>query len=423
MIHFGPEICHNLAAAIQREWLETNGRGGFASSTILGLNTRRYHSLLTAATKPPLGRLVLLAKLEETLIVDGQRFELSANQYPGVVDPQSQQYLQQFRLDPFPVFTYAVAQLELEKSVFMVHGENTTVIQYAVRPPHGDTSASASPAPRQCQLEVRPLIAFRDYHSTTHRNDALDTRVQMETGLATVAPYAGLPALHCAHDADAIDPGGEWYFNFEYTVEPERGLDDREDLFKPFLLRFDLSQRDQAAIIASTERRAIGCAQAYRQAEITRCQAVLAAASSHDELVCTLVAAAAHYIVSRGYHKTVIAGYHWFGDWGRDTMIALPGLALVTGRVEVAKSILLTFAQHVDRGMLPNRFPDAGEAPEYNTVDAALWFFEAVRSWVVSLGWCSRPYCCGTPLRTPPSTMSSPCRGDLDQGWHLWRRC
>jgi len=110
MIHFGPEICHNVEAALQREWLETNGLGGFASSTILGLNTRRYHSLLTVATKPPVGRLVLLAKLEETLIVAGQRFELSANPYPGVIHPQGQQYLQQFRLDPFPVFTYTVAQ-------------------------------------------------------------------------------------------------------------------------------------------------------------------------------------------------------------------------------------------------------------------------------------------------------------------------
>ena len=202
----------------------------------------------------------------------------------------------------------------------------------------------------------------------------------MDTALATIAPYGGLPALHCAHDADAIDPGGAWYYNFEYAVERERGLDFAEDLFSPFVLRFDLSHRAQAAIIASTERRDIRCVTAYRQAEIARRQAVLAAAPTNDNLVRTLVAAADHYIVSRGDQKTVIAGYHWFGDWGRDTMIALPGLALVTGRVEVAQSLLLTFAQHVDRGMLPNRFPDAGEAPEYNTVDAALWFFEAVRA-------------------------------------------
>ena len=180
MIHFGPEICHNLEAALQHEWLETNGLGGFASSTILGLNTRRYHSLLTAATRPPVGRLVLLAKLEETLIVDGQRFELSANQYPGVVHPQGQQYLQHFRLEPFPVFTYAVAQIELEKSVFMVHGENTTVIQYTVRTANGD--ASASPAGRAVSASWKSGPSSRSAIITARRTATMpSTRVSRWT--------------------------------------------------------------------------------------------------------------------------------------------------------------------------------------------------------------------------------------------------
>lgn len=371
-IHFGPDICHDLASATQREWLDTNGLGGFASSTILGLNTRRYHGLLTAATQPPVGRLVLLSKLEETLIIDGQRFELSANQYPGAIHPQGYQYLHHFRLDPFPVWTYVIGAVELEKALWMVHGENTTVIQYTVR------FSDARPA--QCQLEMRPLIAFRDYHSTTHRNDALNAHVDIAPGRASVTPYQGLPTLHCAHDAESIEPVGAWYYHFVYAIERERGLDDQEDLFNPYVLRFDLHQRPQASIIASTAPHDVAQASAYRQAEIARRQALLAATPSDDTLVRTLVAATDHYVVSRGAQKTVIAGYHWFGDWGRDTMIALPGLTLVTGRAEVAQSILGTFAQHVDQGMLPNRFPDAGEAPEYNTVDAALWFFEAVRA-------------------------------------------
>src|SRR5262245_10215435 len=374
MIHFGPEICHNLEAALQREWLETNGLGGFASSTILGLNVRRYHSLLTAATKPPVGRLVLLAKLEETLILDGQRFELSANQYPGVVHQQGYQYLTHLRLEPFPVWTYTIADVELDKALFMIHGENSTVVHYTIR------SAGGPMAPGRCALEVRPLMAFRDYHSTTHRNDAFDPRVQVAPGLATVAPYAGLPTLYCAHDADAIDSTGYWYNNFEYAVERERGLDFVEDLFSPFTLRFDLSRRIQAAIISSTTLHDVGCVAAYRQAEIARRQAVLATVHTTDDFVRTLVAAADHYIVVRGEQKTVIAGYHWFSDWGRDTMIALPGLTLVTGRAEVAHSILLAFARVVDQGILPNCFPDAGEIPEYNTVDATLWFFEAIRA-------------------------------------------
>src|SRR5919108_5228813 len=128
MIELDRESCRNLNVALTREWLETNGIGGFSSSTITGLNTRRYHGLLTAATKPPVGRLLLLSKLEETLILDGQRFELSANQYPGVIHPQGYRYLKRFRLDPFPIFTYAVGEIEIEKSVFMIHGENSTVI-------------------------------------------------------------------------------------------------------------------------------------------------------------------------------------------------------------------------------------------------------------------------------------------------------
>jgi predicted glycogen debranching enzyme len=369
MIQFGQEICGNLESALTREWLETNGLGGFASSTIVGLNTRRYHGLLTAATKPPVGRLVLLSKLDETLILDGRRYELSANRYPGVVHPQGHQYLKRFRLDPFPVFTYVVDGLELEKSVFMVHGTNTTVIAYDLVGQHGGS----------VQLEVRPLIAYRDYHSTTHENSALNVAVQTAPGLATVEPYQGLPALHIAHNADTLQAVGCWYRNFEYDVERERGLDFVEDLFNPFVLRFDLCDGAHTAIVASTERHDIARVAALRQAEIDRRNAVLASAPTDDALVRTLVAAADQYIVARGVQQTVIAGYHWFSDWGRDTMIALPGLTLVTGRVDVAKSIFLSFARHVDRGMLPNRFPDMGETPEYNTVDATLWLFEAVR--------------------------------------------
>jgi len=380
MIEFGRDICGNLDAALKREWLETNGLGGFASSTIIGLNARRYHGLLIAATRPPVGRLVLLSKLEEALLIDGQRFELSASQHPGVVHPHGYQFLKRFRLDPFPVFTYAIEGVEIEKSVFMLQGENSTVVQYELRAISGNSPPRPPLDARRVQLEVRPLIAFRDYHSTTHQNDALDSHVQTEKDVATVAPYDGLPALHLSHDAEELDAAGFWYRNFEYRAELERGLDFREDLFSPFALTFDLTHRPSATVIASTERHDVSHAMEYRKAEIKRRKALLAASPSDDQLVQALVAAADQYIVKRGDRKTIIAGYHWFSDWGRDTMIALPGLALVTGRFDVAESILLEFTRHVDRGMLPNRFPDAGVPPEYNTVDATLWFFEAVRA-------------------------------------------
>jgi predicted glycogen debranching enzyme len=370
MINFGQDDCRDLTAALEREWLETNGLGGFASSTIVGLNTRRYHGLLVAATHPPVGRLVLLAKLEETLIVDGRSFDLSANQYPGVIHPQGYRWQTGFRLDPFPIFTFKAGGVEIEKAVFMVYGENTTVAQYRLKTPCDSV-----------RLELRPLIAFRDYHVTSHENQALDPAVASEAGVASVAPYPGLPRLYLAHDADAVETGGSWYRNFEYRREQERGLDYREDLFQPLALRFDLSTRDSAAIIASTERHDAREATPLRNREIVRRAALADAAPMKDELVSQLVTAADQFIVARGEQKTVIAGYPWFADWGRDTMISLPGLTLATGRFEVARQILLEFSGHVDQGMLPNRFPDAGEQPEYNTVDGTLWFFEAIRAY------------------------------------------
>src|SRR6266436_551358 len=219
MIRFERSVCADLGRAQKLEWLETNGLGGFSSSTITGMNTRRYHGLLTAATKPPVGRFLLLSKLEETLIVDGRRYDLSVNQYPGAVYPQGHTFLKEFRLDPFPTFIYQAGGVEIEKRLFMVHGENTTVVEYELRSENQD-----------CSLELRPLIAFRDYHGTAHHNDSLNRSVEMEEGQAAITPYQGLPTLHLAHDGGRVEVTGDWYYNFEYALEKERGLDFREDL-------------------------------------------------------------------------------------------------------------------------------------------------------------------------------------------------
>ena len=380
MIQFDEGTCGNLDAALHREFLETNGLGGFASSTIVGLNTRRYHGVLVAATKPPVGRMVLLSKLEETLLVDRERFDLSANRYPGVVHPQGYRYLKNFRLDPFPVFTYEIEGIAIEKTVFMIQGENSTVVHYELK------TNNKRELPKNLRLEIRPLIAFRDYHSTTHENSAINPAVDERTGLATVHPYQGFPSLHLAHNAVELGKTGEWYRRFEYDRERERGLDFYEDLFNPLVLRFDLQAGQPASVIASTQPRDVSRVDDYRQAETARRRELAAASPVKDGFVQELISAADQYIVSRGEQKTVIAGYHWFSDWGRDTMIALPGLTLTTGKHPVARSILRTLAQHVNQGMLPNRFPDAGEAPEYNTVDATLWFFEAARAYLAHTG-------------------------------------
>jgi len=372
MIAFEENVCRQLDQAAQREWLETNGIGGFASSTIVGMNTRRYHGLLVASLKPPVDRYVLLSKLEETLILDGSRFDLSVNKYPGAIHPQGYQYLKGFRLDPFPVFTFETEGISVEKSVFLVHGENTVVVQYRVGPNHGHFG--------ELQLIVRPLVAFRDYHSTTHENTGLNPHVELAQGQAFFQPYAPLPGLHFAHNATAIEEQGSWYRNFEYVEERKRGLDFHEDLYSPFGLRFDLSGTMTATVIASQEPRSAEIASAYEMAERQRRKSLVEGID--DDFTRELTAAADQFIVARGSSHSLMAGYPWFADWGRDAMIALPGLTLATDRYDVARSILLEFARYADRGMLPNRFPDAGEAPEYNTVDATLWFFEAIRQYV-----------------------------------------
>jgi predicted glycogen debranching enzyme len=363
VIRYGPEICQNLVEACQREWLEANGIGGFASSTICGLNTRRYHGLLTAALDPPADRKVLLSKLEETLVVNGRRYELSCNQYPDVVHPQGYLYLQEFRLDPFPVFLWRMEDVELRKSVFLIQGENAVVVQYHLR-------AQGEQARSECRLELRPLIAFRDFHSTTHANPALNPSLKEKAGSLRIQPYGDLPALHFAHDASEVRFEAGWYNNFIYDRERERGLDCVEDLFHPFTLVFDLGT--SANMIASTLEHEAAEAGALRLAETARRK--------------TGWTAAEPFIVNRAEGKSVIAGYHWFGDWGRDTMIALPGLTLAAGKPDIARDILTAFSTYISDGMLPNRFPDRGEKPEYNTVDATLWFFEAIQRWLAATG-------------------------------------
>ena len=211
--------------------------------------------------------------------------------------------------------------------MFLVHGENTVVVQYRLL------------SPAEATLEVRPLIAFRDYHSLTHSNDAIDRSVVLTDGCALVSPYRGLPPLYFAHNAQSAAPTGDWYLNHEYDRERDRGLDFQEDLFNPFSATFSLFET--AAVVASTEYRSAAQAGALMESELRRRVQVVASAPSGRPFVQRLVAAADQFVVKRGDLQTIIAGYHWFSDWGRDTMIALPGIALVTGRYEVARKILL----------------------------------------------------------------------------------
>ncbi|HVF47318.1 MAG TPA: amylo-alpha-1,6-glucosidase [Pyrinomonadaceae bacterium] len=372
MIKLGPDICGEFETASSREWLETNGIGGYASSSISGANTRRYHGLLVAATRPPLGRMVLLSKFEETVIIDDKRFDISANQYPGAIYPTGYKFLKDFRLDPFPRWTFEIDGVEIEKSVFMVYGENSVVCRWK--------TVGSEISNLKSEIEIRPLLAFRDFHHLRYEDSAFAHDYQVEENLVSISPDPEMPTLYFAHNAVAIERHAKWYHRFEYAIEQERGFDFSEDLFQPFRMRFDLSA--EAVVIVSTEAQDAVFAPVFEKAEIRRRSNLVKTAGALDDLTASLVLAADQFIVKRGTGKTVIAGYHWFSDWGRDTMIALPGLTLSTGLPDVAKSILAEFSKHISDGMIPNRFPDAGETPEYNTVDATLWYFEAIRAYL-----------------------------------------
>jgi predicted glycogen debranching enzyme len=362
-IQLDRSVCGNRDIALGREWLETNGLGGYASETISGAHTRRYHGLLMAATNPPVVRYLLLSKIEEALICADQRYELSSNYYPGVVYPEGYRHLRGFRLDPFPIFTFEAGGVEIEKRVFLVQGENTVVIEYETR-----TSA---------HLELRPLIAFRVYHALTYANPAMNGSLDIRDDLVSIRPYPGLPRFWFAHNAQAVRPVGEWYFNFEYPIERERGFEFREDLFCPFVLECDTGAGEPIVVVASTTEHSAKDSGALKSQEIKRRAQTVVIPSAQLP-----AAAAEQFVAHRGTLRTIIAGYPWFTDWGRDTMISLTGLTLVTGRYDIARGILLAFAGCLDQGMLPNRFPDYGDTPEYNTVDATLWFFEAVRNYL-----------------------------------------
>ncbi len=375
-ITFDQRVTLNFNEVIRREWLETNGLGGWASSTICGAHTRRYHGLLVAAAHPPVGRMVMLSKLDETIEVDGQRLEMSTNVYSDAVHPQGYRYLQHFSKNFFPAFTYEAAGVRLQKTIAAVNGENTTLVLYEV-----------SEASRAFTLELQPFMAGRDYHSLTHANDQMTENLEFENDVFVARLYEGPQDLFLLVPGAAFEARPDWYFNFEYLVEKARGQDFQEDLFTPGVFKCQLKSGDKLGVIASTQNPKDRDAFALFAQEKERRQKLISKLPVIDDATRTLGLAADQFIVQRDNDlKTIIAGYHWFTDWGRDTMIALPGLTLATGRFDDSKKIIQAFAQSISQGMLPNRFPDAGAAPEYNTVDATLWFFVAIYKYLKYTG-------------------------------------
>jgi predicted glycogen debranching enzyme len=376
MIQVGREICGHFERAVRREWLVTNGIGGYALGTLSGANSRRYHGLLVASLNPPLQRTVLVAQLEEQATLNGQEFPLSTNEFHGrYVHPHGYLHLESFRLEgTIPTLTYALAEVRLEKRVWMIDRHNTTCVAYTLRQ-----------GSRPLTLTVLPLCTARDHHQHARGISWKASLAVVPHGLAV--QFAGAPPYYILSREFSATLEGEWYWRFHHRMETYRGLDDQEDLYAMGRFTVTLSPGQTATLVISTQAEPCLDGLQALAAEQERQRALLAAsplgAESEPDFIRQLVLAADQFIVTRGEGgRSVIAGYPWFNDWGRDTMIALPGLTLATGRPRVAARILRTYARFVDRGMIPNRFPDQGETPDYNTVDATLWYLQAIHEYV-----------------------------------------
>ncbi len=384
-IQVGRDICGELESAEQREWLVTNGIGGYACGTLAGLLTRQYHGLLVAATTPPVGRTLLLAKLDETVCYNQQRYELHTNRWiDGTVAPHGYRYIEQFHLEgTTPVWRYACADALLEKRIWMQPGANTTYIRYSLRR-----------ASQPLHLSLKALVNYRDHH---HRTTAGAWQMQLDPVAqgVQVTAFPGAVPIYLLADGAVCTILGDWYIGFDLAVERERGIGDRDDHLHAASFEVQLAPGASITLVASTEPQpnlnGETSLAAHRQSEQTWIEGGQRSNSSIPDWAQQLVLAANQFIVARPLAnqsdgKTVVAGYPWFGDWGRDTMISLPGLTVATGHPEIARPILLTFAQYLNQGMLPNLFPDAGNTPEYNTVDAILWYFEAIRAYHAATG-------------------------------------
>ncbi len=385
-VSFGREICGDLQIAETREWLVTNGLGGFASGTVSGNPTRRFHGLLIAALHPPLGRTLLVSKFDEVADYDGKTYSLSTNRWKsGATDPQGYRLIEEFHLEgASPVWRYALADARLTKTLWMQQGANTTYIRYQLE------SASS-----RLKFQVKLLVNYRDFYSLTQADGWRMEVGHVENGLRVMA-FAGATPFYLLASGGNFALSQEWYCGFELPEEQYRGFNCDEDHLHAGTLIADLAPGESITLVASTDPEASldsqSSWQAHRERDNLRLTQFQNTHAGRDVPAWAgqLALAADQFIVERppegaSRASTVIAGYHWFGDWGRDAMVSLPGLALATGRPEIARNILLSWADFADQGMLPNRFPETGEKPEYNTVDAALWYFQAVREyWTTS---------------------------------------
>jgi predicted glycogen debranching enzyme len=353
------------------EWLETDGLGGFASGTVSGIRTRRYHALLLTATTPPAGRMVLVNGFDAWVETPDGTFAISSQRYaPDVIHPNGSSLIESFEYEPWPRWRYCLTDdLVIEQEFFVPNGESAVMMSWKI------INGGAIPV----KLKVRPFLSGRDFHSTHHENGSFKFAAEQSGERITLRSYDGVPAV-VAFSNGNYSQEPTWYRNFLYTEEQARGLDATEDLVAPGVFEFSISQ-NPAVLMLVTEGHAITDTESI---EARYAQVRTNELHRRQNFRTPLERAADAYLVKRGQGKTLIAGYPWFGDWGRDTFIALRGLCIAVDRLEDARDILVQWAGVVSQGMLPNRFPDHGEEPEFNSVDASLWYIIAVNDYLIA---------------------------------------
>ena len=408
----GSDICSNVQEGLDREWLVTNGLGGYASGSVVGGTTRSYHGLLVAALHPPVERDVMVTKIDETVELEGGNvLKLGVNEYrDGTIDPQGYTYLETFSLEAdVPCFRYLLDEhTVLEKRVWMEYGQNTTYVKYTLAAATDGVNAQVPHT-----LTLSPFCAYRSYHASTHGDANWHFLVEDQGNRCRIRAYEGAPACVLVLGPSAhFTATGEWFWGVKHRRDTERGLPDIDDVYLPGTFRIQIKPGESVTMVLSSEAKlpsefgsthheaAVEEAWARHQQRIQQLLKTSNSAqdglSQQDPVLARLVLAADQFIVARpartqdtqseGALKTIIAGYPWFADWGRDSMISVPGLLISTGRYPEARDLLKAFASYTHGGLIPNRFPDGGEAPEYNTIDGTLWMFHALDRYVKASG-------------------------------------
>jgi predicted glycogen debranching enzyme len=368
----GRQSCGNWDEAISYEWLVTNGIGGFACGTVAGANTRRYHGFLMASLAPPVARTLLVAKIDLSVSYRGIETDLSANEFAGgTITPRGFVHLESFLiLDGIPTWRFAIADALLQQQIFMAQGVNTSYLRLQLL-------RSSAPL----RVALKPFVTYRDYHSQAH--GAQPFHLDSNPGECRIQAFDGARPYRLLISQGDFTAAPTWYWNFWHRVEAERGLDASEDLLMPGVFSAELALNTPVHLIATAEPGAPAPGrEAFSALQVQSNASIAALPKTSPPWIRALAVASDQFIVRRGASaagaSSIVAGYPWFADWGRDTMISLPGIATLLGRFGLAAGILRTYASFIDRGMLPNRFPDGGEPPEYNTADATLWMFHAL---------------------------------------------